>query len=56
MEMKEHKSFAGAAKAFFGLLPGESLNEFMTEIKSLSETDRQEITQEWEEKHGIKIL
>lgn len=53
--VKEHKSFTAAAKAFFGLKPNESLQEFMGECKALTDDDKQEIAKGMEA-HGIKIV
>ena len=43
--MEQHKSFAGACKAFFGFKSGQSLREFMEEIKQLTPDDRAEIAE-----------
>lgn len=48
------KSFAAAAKAYFGLKDGEDLHGFMGEIKGLSPADKEELT-EGMKNHGIVI-
>lgn len=45
MDKKEYSSFAGACKAFFGLLPGQSLGDFAAEVRKLTDSDRAEITE-----------
>jgi hypothetical protein len=52
--METHKSLAGACKAFFGFKPQQSLQEFMLEMKQLTDKDRQELTEEFA-KIGITI-
>jgi len=39
----QRKSFLGAVKEFFGLLPGQSLREFSAELKRLTLDDRLEL-------------
>lgn len=48
------KSFAAAAKAYFGLKHGEDLHSFMGEIKELTPADKEEMT-EGMKSHGIVI-
>ena len=36
----EKQTFATAMRKFFGALPGESLQDFMAELKKLDEDDR----------------
>jgi hypothetical protein len=49
------KSFAAAAKAYFGLKPGEDLRGFMNEVSELSPADKDEMMSGMSE-HGIKIV
>ena len=55
METQNFKSFPAAAKAFFGMKPGQELREFMAEVNQLSPDDRIELAKGMEQ-HGIKIL
>ena len=39
----EYKSFASAVMGVFGKLPNQTLSEFQSEIKTLTDKDRQDI-------------
>lgn len=41
----EPKSFIVQAKEFFGLKPSQTLQEFSTEIKALTEKDKAELSE-----------
>ena len=40
---KEYISYAGAIRDFFGMKPGETIAQFMEELKALTPTDKEEI-------------
>jgi len=41
---KEYTSSAMAIRDFFGMKPGETISEFMEELKALTREDREELT------------
>jgi len=43
MDNLQHMTFIAACKTFFGLLPGETLQEFVSEIKALTPNDKLEL-------------
>lgn len=49
------KKFSVACKEFFGFQPGQTLSEFMVELRALTEEDRAYFIREFE-KAGIKIV
>jgi hypothetical protein len=55
MEQQQVKSFASAAKIFFGLKDGQSLKDFLGEVQQLSPEDKSEIAAGME-RNGIKIV
>jgi hypothetical protein len=38
------RQFAGQCKEFFGFLPGQTIADFMKELKALTPKDREELT------------
>lgn len=45
METTPPKSFVQACKEFFGLLPGETLQQFAQELRALTPDDKAEMIQ-----------
>lgn len=54
MDNQSFRSFPAACRAYFGFQQGQSLVDFMAEIRELSPADKEEIAKGMKE-HGIVI-
>lgn len=48
-------SFTKAAKEFFGLLPGQKLQDFAAELKALPLADREDLAAQLSEVMGVTV-